>query len=85
MISGDKSTDIQSSSKKSQIRCFCVHKPLLGIVGQDKDGYYFEKKYRKFVDMRVYGESEIRIRCHVCFRLHKITIKKKTIKHLTEA
>lgn len=65
------------SNRGKQLRCFCGHKPLLGIYGIDPRGklYVHIKVYKAD---RVYGEiivtGDVKIRCRDCYRWHTVVI-----------
>jgi hypothetical protein len=60
-----------------QLRCFCAHKPLLGIYGVDSRGklYVHIKVYKAD---RIFGEvivtGDVKIRCRDCYRWHTVVI-----------
>lgn len=63
-------------------RCFCSRRPILGIVNHDAEGPFLHVKVYK--QSQIYGEiivrsGEVRIRCRLCLRWHKINIRKMSV------
>lgn len=71
-ISADGKT---STSELQECRCICRFRTLLGKYGRDEKGVFFEKKYRKYIEMKVYGDCRIEIKCPACFRVHKFHLR----------
>jgi hypothetical protein len=71
----EKLSIVKNEDGMESVRCFCRFKTLLGKVGRNEKGVFFEKKYRQYIEMRVYGECLVEVKCPSCFRVHKITIK----------
>jgi hypothetical protein len=64
-------------SRGQQLRCFCAHKPLLGIYGIDNRGKLFVH-IKVYKADRVFGEvivtGDVKIRCRDCYRWHTVVI-----------
>lgn len=62
-----------------ELRCFCRARPLLATFGIDSEGQlYIHVKVHK--QGKVYGEivargGDVRLRCRVCYRWHRVFIR----------
>ncbi len=66
-------------TSKNELRCYCVHKPLLSTYGITADGepYMHVRVYKQnriYADVMIEGEADVKLTCRDCFRIHKIKI-----------
>jgi hypothetical protein len=64
---------------KHELRCFCLHKPLLAVYGVDEKGRLYVHQ-RVFKQGRIFGETvfyggTVALLCRECYRWNEIVIR----------
>lgn len=67
------------AASELELRCFCSNQPLLALAGRDASNRAYihvrAQKNRQVLAEVIAHSGEIEIRCRVCLRMHRFTIR----------